>query len=1102
MLTRFISDKSYDTLNVEYPLDENMDIKNVQLNVDGNLNYNIIPSFRKTKDIKSNNFTVNILSRNDNLYEFLDFKPESDIGNNIFYIYSNNSSNNVENGLFWKINEDTITVETSYNDLSRKNIFSIDFLDEEKCKIYHERYNLKYVLAYSLSTGSLKILPLTANNIESYPTEFDYVSNGNNIVFYVQTEIGNFGLKKNGSNLLLENTSVFSQDNNFYFKGKNDPTLLSNVNNWVSYENTFNKNNLIVSQDRSHFDIKNNHLFTTTINSIVSSFPVNVMTLKNQLNQENDQSRGNINLDENETTLKEYEGIFTGGDREFGYDKINLGYSIQTTPFTFKSGKTTYFHVPHSVFLYEKLNVNSSKLAEAGAVGGSNPLNSDKIWKKLKNYKNTSPFSNPSEENTGQWLCTWLSAGNPDTRPIWVDRYYKPSKTTPYVAMSAIATEIVYKNGFDCLDLKDDISDVKSSLTFESGCYYAYMHLGKTDYENLIVESLSSKIYYDSLDVYKNTNFLSIEPVDGEYSFYGKSYGYIDSNIKIEHNDITFSFFLEKADWNIPTGNLIFGNYINDGFGFYNYALNTPYVLLKDQNDNLSIMNNNFKLIDKLSTQNLTLCSVAGISRRNGFENIHIVTNDFRLLEVDLRGTIVDSNSAIGNILNLKSTDKIFSITNDEYYCYVATSSGIAAVDLNNNNISVVSENASIGTGSSFELLVDSNENLYKIYGKQPIIRETNIYYLSSNEIKIYSTSLEGLSSFITANSAIDCFSITKDMETNIVSNNQFYSYYDGDLILNFALSAIDTYSLSAIQLSYCEKFEYGKLRKFKNIFCQNESESYVIQLDEAYNQNVIKLDKKYDIVQNNLDITNYNHNIQCLSAKYNENNYQFKVKLLNKVNIEDYTEIIFIIDSNDLSTGYRHFTFSIDCYNGVASFYLDGQLYKEIIFENKKYTLSNTFGERIFYGSNGYFNGIPAFKYMKDSTDFVCSGFKLKENHIINKAIDRNEAIYFYSKVYPPSDLIYNMPSGKRSFIDSMDKFFNFNIPIFKSNRFKLKIVNSGIIYDDLRKEVESYISEKIEEYIPLYSKLEGFEWIDNTSKPVVLKGDYNVSNSLTNIN
>ena len=85
---------------------------------------------------------------------------------------------------------------------------------------------------------------------------------------------------------------------------------------------------------------------------------------------------------------------------------------------------------------------------------------------------------------------------------------------------------------------------------------------------------------------------------------------------------------------------------------------------------------------------------------------------------------------------------------------------------------------------------------------------------------------------------------------------------------------------MSAKQLSYCEKFEYGELRKFKNILCQNSNESYIIQLDEKNNQNLIKLNQKYDLIQNNLDISNYNHNIQCLSAKYNESNYHFKARL------------------------------------------------------------------------------------------------------------------------------------------------------------------------------------------------------------------------------
>jgi hypothetical protein len=1101
MLTRFISDQSYDTMNVEYPFDENLDIKNIQLNVDGNLNYNIIPSFKNTKDIKTNNYTVTILSRNDNLSGFLDYKNELlDGQNELSYIYSNSTPSFNNNAIFWKIDGENVKVNGSFNDLGRKNIFQVDFLDDEKCKIYHERNNLKYVLAYSLALSSVKMVCLTATNIDNYSTELNYVLEENGIVFYVQSKIGNYAIKKKNSDLLMTYVSAFSNDNNFYIKRKQEVDGIANINNWVSYNDTFNQNNLEVSKTRSHFDIRNNQLFTATINSIVSSLPVNVMTLKNQLNQENDQSRGNVFLGENETNLKEYESIFTGGYRNQGYDKINLGYTVYTTPFLFKSGKTTYFHVPHDIYPYEKLNVNSSKLAESGAVGGNCPLNGDKIWKKLKDYRNTSPYSNPSEENTGQWLCTWLSAGNPNTRPIWVDRYYKPSKTTPYVALSAVATEIIYKDSFDCLDLKEDVSDVKSSLTFEKGCYYAYMHLGQNDYENLIVESLSSKILHTNLDSYKKTNFLNLENRTGEYVFDGKTFGYIESNKRFDQNIATFSFFLEKEDWEIPSGNMIFGNYVNNGFGFYNYILTTPYNIVKKDNKTISILNNNFKDIDTLSTENITLCSIVGIARRNGFENIHAITEDFRLIELSLNGTIVDSNSAIGSALSLKLTDDIFSITNDENHCYVATSSGIAAIDLNTNNVSVAMEKASIDSGSSFELLVDSNQNIYKVYGKQSVIRNTNIYYLSSNEIKTYSTTLSSISSLITLNGEIDCFGVTKDEKIDIISNNNFYQYEEDVLKIAFTLP-LSTYSLSVKQISYCEKFEYGELRKFKNIFCQNSNESYVVQLDEKYNQTFIKLNEKYDFIQSNLDISNYNHNIQCLSATYNETNYHFKARLLNKINVEDFTDIIFIVKAEDLATGYRHFVFSIDCYNGVAKFYLDGRLYETINFEPRKYILSSTFSERIYYGANGYFNGIPAFQYMKDQSDFTCSKMKLKENFIINKFLNEFEALYFYSKINPPNDLVYNMPSGTRSFIDSMEKMFDFNIPMYKSGSFKLNILNSGIVDDDIQKDMEEYISTRINEFLPFYGKLLGFDWINTVAKPLVLEGDYNVSNSLTNI-
>ena len=169
--------------------------------------------------------------------------------------------------------------------------------------------------------------------------------------------------------------------------------------------------------------------------------------------------------------------------------------------------------------------------------------------------------------------------------------------------------------------------------------------------------------------------------------------------------------------------------------------------------------------------------------------------------------------------------------------------------------------------------------------------------------------------------------------------------------------------------------------------------------------------------------------------------------------------------------------------------------------FEPRKYILTKTFNERIHYGANVYFNGVPAFKYMKDESDFTCSKMNIKENFLINKFLDEFEVMYFYSKIHPPNDLVYNMPSGTRSFIDSMDKLFDFNVPMYKSGSFKFNILNSGIKDSKIQKDVEDYVRTRINEFLPFYGKLLGFEWINTVAKPLALEGDYNISNSLTNI-
>ena len=51
------------------------------------------------------------------------------------------------------------------------------------------------------------------------------------------------------------------------------------------------------------------------------------------------------------------------------------------------------------------------------------------------------------------------------------------------------------------------------------------------------------------------------------------------------------------------------------------------------------------------------------------------------------------------------------------------------------------------------------------------------------------------------------------------------------------------------------------------------------------------------------------------------------------------------------------------------------------------------------------------------------------------------------------------------------------------------------------MKKNIESEIKNKISEYLPFYSKLNNFEWLDTVSTDIAIEGDYDVSNTLTEI-
>ena len=410
------------------------------------------------------------------------------------------------------------------------------------------------------------------------------------------TSLGFFGLSASSTNninvpsTLIFNALRFSNDNlygNLQVPGRSDLVKYNKTNNTLDIQN--NSGN-----------VPFNYLISTAYKTLSSEIlSANINILKNYYSPLYNQT---TLLD---TQLRNYTKIYTGLNQSTGYEKVYLGYNSSTSELTFEKDEDVYFHYPYG---NNVLPLSASTLIDYGSRADITPWRSDRIVKKVANYKNFSHWGNSVGTyyasggvlQKGIYFCSWLSAattlsGSIDTnsKPIWVDRYYNPAYCNLYgIAPSNISalSGILINSTNNYPNL---IFDVPSNLTFEPGVLYYYHRIGENDNE-AIVNSLSGLTYYinewgsnllnkvNNLTAGKIVNFTTSNSaintsVKEPYYIVGDTYSYIDS----KDSDFSFnkgntlSFFAYQQDWSNIVGDQIVGNYFNGGIGVFN---NTPFI--------------------------------------------------------------------------------------------------------------------------------------------------------------------------------------------------------------------------------------------------------------------------------------------------------------------------------------------------------------------------------------------------------------------------------------------------------------------------------------------------------------------------------------------
>lgn len=344
----------------------------------------------------------------------------------------------------------------------------------------------------------------------------------------------------------------------------------------------------------SSYESNFNYLLTSAYKTLSSySIDANIAVLKNYYSPQHVQTAV---LTEQ---LRSYNKIYSGLNQKDGHENLYLGYNASASNLIFDKDAATYFHFPYGT---DTLPLSDSTLIEYGAYAGVTPFRSDRIYKKVANYKNYTNWGTSSGANyagnileNGMYFCTWLSAASDGSQPVWVDRYYDPARVNLYGLSTVVLSSSSITDGANNYpNLVWD--DVPSNLRFDPGVLYYYQRIGDTA-NATIVDSFSGLTYHitqwgDNLinevtgltagEIVSFTPSNSATGPEVKQPFYivGDTYGVVDTNESdfINSKGTTLSFFAYRDSWSSVKGEQIVGNYFNGGVGvFNNNEIVTPY---------------------------------------------------------------------------------------------------------------------------------------------------------------------------------------------------------------------------------------------------------------------------------------------------------------------------------------------------------------------------------------------------------------------------------------------------------------------------------------------------------------------------------------------
>jgi hypothetical protein len=825
---------------------------------------------------------------------------------------------------------------------------------------------------------------------------------------------------------------------------------------------------------------------------------LNYFNLKNQISNNHNINKNLPHV--NPQQQRYYTNILNNEVEETSEENLKLNYNFYTAEYRFLPDKYTKFKIPSSILPFESLNINDSQIQKSGAYAALSPYFSDRVYKPLTdNIKHN--------EKNGSLLCTWLY--DDGDQGVWYDRYYLPANISELSASQGNLNQpFNYTSEIDSIiDARSlrglNYYDVDSSLTFEPSGIYYYARVGKK-YVNKILETqanVRTKQNFNERNIYKDNIAATSNTLVFDTSAYD-TFNF-DTGASSNINSLNLSFELNTPKLSIFKAYQVIGNNYNTGISIAKNFYYTPFIFLQ-QGNTIYFYDTDFNLIKSTSYPGVSsIRDVCYVSQSNDL--ILICDNDTggSLLRVNIAGDIVkENNDGIAQgLVNSNHTSRVFfnigskstfqnengsgfnvdlltlvadptTLTSDEKSVLrrenntsTGTMSGLRGVNLDNTLGAAISGHNQIIFKDFIQnttfVALSTNTKIWDINAF-----DEKLYVQTDNKLKVFNTDRELLSTFNLTTSAVSGFKIdfiSEDYKVKpiVLSRGSDYNILVDKIdthVANTSGFSINTYSLniSSVDLGYDFDANPGVFVSPTNLYSANQTfntyEDKLCLITKFDNGFSITPDERiWDSVEERL--------WQTLSAGNWSVNYTG-----TGAGLDDNSTITVIpnIEANNINC----ISVNADLITGNIKTYVNGSQVIDLTVTTGIKPLKN-------YLFNDFFTGMPNYaghgisNFTRNQQLLAKNGI-IRNLNVYNRALNKDLIMYEYLRCADVDPMTFDILTGTRNNIETINNMFSYKIPGSLSNRLKVYIRNGNLLEADANK-IADVLTQQIGTYLPM---------------------------------